>query len=182
MLHSKTILSSQTGASKLFCIGFSSFWSRCRNWGLWSFQMVQKRPKSTKMGQSYQNDKRIETHFYTPCGYWSRKSFIFCGIKHLVGEPWQCLGRLPTIVGREQSPAAVLIVWRPIQYRFALNCIALWCVLHFPQRSMHNLLICFFEHRTATFLPCFVLCHTCLLLTILIVCLDWVSHRFMFIF
>ena len=33
MLHSKTILSSQTGASKLFCIGFSLFWSRCRNWG-----------------------------------------------------------------------------------------------------------------------------------------------------
>ena len=106
----------------------------------------------------------------------------FAALNIWCGEPWQCLGRLPTIVGREQSPAAVLIVWRPIQYRFALNCIALRCVLHFPQRSMHNLLICFFEHRTATFLPCFVLCHTCLLLTILIVCLDWVSHRFMFIF
>ena len=32
MLHSKTILSSQTGASKLFCIGYSLFWSRCRTW------------------------------------------------------------------------------------------------------------------------------------------------------
>ena len=32
MLHSKTILSSQTGASKLFCIGFSLFWGRCRTW------------------------------------------------------------------------------------------------------------------------------------------------------
>ena len=32
MLHSKTNLSSQTGASKLFCIGFSLFWGRCRTW------------------------------------------------------------------------------------------------------------------------------------------------------
>ena len=32
VLHSKTILSCQTGASKLFCIGLSLFWGRCRTW------------------------------------------------------------------------------------------------------------------------------------------------------
>ena len=39
MLHSKTFLSSQTGASKLFCIGFSLFWSRSRNWGIFLLKL-----------------------------------------------------------------------------------------------------------------------------------------------
>ena len=34
-----SFLSSQTGASKLFCIGFSLFWSRSRNWGIFLLKL-----------------------------------------------------------------------------------------------------------------------------------------------
>ena len=46
MLHSKTIYSSQTGASKLFCISFPLFCSQSRNWG--NFETVIPIPSSLK--------------------------------------------------------------------------------------------------------------------------------------
>ena len=54
-LHSKTILSSQTGASKLFCIGFSLFWSQCRTWG--SFQLFGDGNRHWRESQSREKNR-----------------------------------------------------------------------------------------------------------------------------
>ena len=58
MLHSKTILSSQTGASKLFCIGISLFWSRCRTWGTFTHF-----PNVTQHKRRFTNDFLSLTHY-----------------------------------------------------------------------------------------------------------------------
>ena len=54
----KSFWVTRTGESKLFCIGFSLFWGRCRTWGNWKTDLLQNK-----------FDKKIIQHMF-----WGKKN------------------------------------------------------------------------------------------------------------